>query len=697
MSDPSSKPLAEQLATPAQFLPGVGPQRGEILAKLGLRTAADLLFYFPRDYEEIGPRRSIAELVADEAASVVGKVEDYDLRETGPGRCIFGILLRDGNHYLRAVWFNQPYLERQFTIGRRVLLQGKPKISGMRWEMVHPQAEFLDDEEDPPGGGIVPIYGLTEGLKQGTIRRIVKSVAERFAPLMGEAMSPHLMSERALLPIGEALLQIHNPSDRDTLAKAKRRFIFQELLVMQLALAMRREKMRSTGAAAPLEVTAKIDARIRRLFPYSLTKDQEQAVAEIVPDLASERPMNRLLQGDVGTGKTLVAVYAMLVAVAHGCQAALMAPTEILARQHLRTLTELLAGSQVRLGMLAGSMTSAERERTLAAITAGEINLVVGTQAILTERVEFAKLGLVVIDEQHKFGVKQRAQLKQAAVAPHYLVMTATPIPRTLTMTQYGDLDVTTLRNGPPGRQKVHSYLGNAARRTSWWKFFREELQKGRQGFVIAPLVEESETVDAASAAELFEELANGELAGFRLGLVHGRLSSEEKEHVMEQFRDEEVQVLVATTAVEVGVDVPNATVMTIEGAERFGLAQLHQLRGRVSRGSHPGYVCVFPAREGEEAEKRLQAFVENGDGFKLAELDFELRGPGDLFGTKQHGLPPLRIADLNRDSAVLTEARHVARDLITADPQLAAPEHALLLKQVVQRYGKALDLGDVG
>ena len=697
MSDSASKSILEQLATPAQFLPGVGPQRAELLARMGLRTAAELLFNFPRDYEEMGQRRAISELVAEEAASVVGRIEDTDLRETGPGRSIFGVLLRDGNHYLRAVWFNQPYLEKQFTIGRRVLLQGKPKISGMRWEIVHPKAEFLDDEEDPPGGGILPVYGLTEGLRQGNMRRMVKGVVEKFAPLIEEALPPKILSDQKLLPIGEALQQIHSPDDRDKLEQARRRFIFQELLVMQLALAMRREKMRSSGAAAAMPVTAKIDARIRRLFPFPLTKDQDRAVAEIAPDLASDRPMNRLLQGDVGTGKTLVAVYAMLVAVAHGCQAALMAPTEILARQHLRTLTELLASSRVRLALLAGSLTTAERERTLASIAAGEIDLVIGTQAILQERVEFAKLGLVVIDEQHKFGVKQRAQLKQAGVAPHYLVMTATPIPRTLTMTQYGDLEVTTLREGPSGRQKVHSYLGNEVRRASWWEFYRWELRKGRQGFVIAPLVEESETIDAASAAELFEELSDGELAGFRLGLVHGRLSADEKEHVMEQFRDEELQVLVATTAVEVGVDVPNATVMTIEGAERFGLAQLHQLRGRVSRGSHPGYVCVFPAKEGEDAEKRLQAFVENADGFRLAELDFGLRGPGDLFGTKQHGLPPLRIADLNRDATVLSEARQVARDLITADPKLAAPECAILLKQVVQRYGKALDLGDVG
>jgi len=408
-------------------------------------------------------------------------------------------------------------------------------------------------------------------------------------------------------------------------------------------------------------------------------------------------PMNRLLQGDVGSGKTVVAVYAMLLAVAHGYQAAMMAPTEVLARQHALTLDRMLAASQVRRAQLTGGLTAAQRAALLQLIAAGEVDLVIGTQAIIQEDVSFGKLGLVVIDEQHKFGVRQRAILKQAGADPHYLVMTATPIPRSVTMTLFGDLDVSTLRDSPPGRQKINTYLASDDQRAKWWDFFRRKLREGRQGFVITPLVEESEAVESVSLAETYEKLANGELEAFRLGLLHGRMTPAEKDAVMADFRRGEIQVLVATSVVEVGVDVPNATLMTIEGGHRFGLAQLHQLRGRISRGKFPGFCCVFGDPQTEDSRERLKAFVASTDGFELAETDFRLRGPGDVFGTKQHGLPPLRIADLLRDQSLLEEARRDAHDLVTADPGLSSEEHAKLRRMMLVRYGKALDLGDVG
>jgi ATP-dependent DNA helicase RecG len=407
--------------------------------------------------------------------------------------------------------------------------------------------------------------------------------------------------------------------------------------------------------------------------------------------------MNRLLQGDVGSGKTIVAVYAMLLAVAHKAQVVLMAPTEVLARQHLETLEVLLAGSHTRLGLLTGGQTPKTRRELLAQIASGEIQVVIGTQAVVAGDVPFARLGLVVIDEQHKFGVRERAALKHSSVDPHYLVMTATPIPRTLTMTLFGDLDVTTLRDSPPGRQNVHTYFPPAEDRARWWEFFRRKLREGRQGYVIVPLVEGSERVQAASLDETYEALANGELEAFRIGLIHGRMTPREKHAAMDAFRRGETQVLVATSVVEVGVDVANATLMTIEGAERFGLAQLHQLRGRVSRGTFPGYCCLFAPALSDEAAARLKAFVESNDGFRLAEVDFELRGPGDLLGTRQHGLPPLRIADLVRDAATVEEARRDARELVGSDPGLVRPEHALLRRMALVRYGKSLDLGDVG
>ena len=446
-----------------------------------------------------------------------------------------------------------------------------------------------------------------------------------------------------------------------------------------------------------LEATVKVDTRIRRLIPFALTDGQNRAIAEIAGDMAQRMPMNRLLQGDVGSGKTVVAVYAMLLAVAHGAQAALMAPTEILARQHHATLERLLAGSQVRLGLLTGGLRQQARAEMLAQLKAGEVQIVIGTQAVVESEAAFANLGLVVIDEGHKFGVRQRATLKQAGPQPHYLVMTATPIPRTIAMALFGDLDVSTLRDAPPGRQQVHTYSPQPDQRSRWWEFFRRKLREGRQGYVVTPLVAESETMPVLSLDETYEGLVNGELAEFRLGLVHGRMSAEEKQAAMEAFRQGDTQVLVATSVIEVGVDVPNATLMTIEGAERFGLAQLHQLRGRVSRGAFAGYCCLFADPQTDDARARLAALVETTDGFRLAEIDFDLRGPGDLLGTRQHGMPPLRIADLRRDMAVLEEARRDAQATPGRRPRLAAPEHNKLRRMALVRYGQMLELGDVG
>jgi ATP-dependent DNA helicase RecG len=399
----------------------------------------------------------------------------------------------------------------------------------------------------------------------------------------------------------------------------------------------------------------------------------------------------------VGSGKTVVAVYAMLLAVAHGYQAVLMAPTEILARQHAQTLERMLAHSQVRRVQLLGGLSPRQRTELLIKIAAGEADLVVGTQAVIQDDVHFRKLGLVVIDEQHRFGVRQRATLKGAGLAPHYLVMTATPIPRSVTLALFGDLDVSVIPDAPPGRPKIHTYLADESKRERWWEFFRKKLHEGRQGYVVAPLVEDSEGIAAASLDAMYESLANGPLEAFRLGLVHGRMTGEEKDAVMARFRAGEIQVLVCTSVVEVGVDVPNATLMTIENGERFGLAQLHQLRGRISRGRFPGYCTVFAEPKTEESRKRLEAFVSTTDGFRLAEIDFALRGPGELFGTRQHGLPPFRVADLVRDAEILAEARRDARELVASDPGLSQPDHALLRRMMLARYGKELDLGDVG
>ena len=692
----SSDKTADLLTSPVQFIKGVGPQRAELLAKLRLRTVRDVLFFFPRDYQDLTDVRSVDEFEEDTLLSVHGMVEEVELRNTGPGRSMLGVLVRQENYYLRALWWNQPFMRDKFAIGQRVLLSGKAALHGGRWQMTHPRVQFLEPGQEQPEGKLLPVYPLTLGLNQGQVRHVVRTVLDRYLDAVDEVFPAQFLEEHRLCAIKEALPQIHFPVSRQTLHQARRRFVYQELLVLQLALALRRQQYSASRAPA-LESTAKIQARIERLLPFELTTGQRQAWSEVSADMGRGFPMNRLLQGDVGSGKTIVAVCAMLLAVAHGYQAALMAPTEILAHQHARTLATLLEHATVRIGVLTGSLTGSARQKMLDSISRGEIDLVVGTQAIVHAEAQFAKLGLVVIDEQHKFGVRQRASLKQAGVDPHYLVMTATPIPRTVAMTQFGDLDISTISDSPPGRQTVHTYLPTPEERPKWWDFFRRKLREGRQGYVVVPLIEGSDQVAAASLDETYEDLVHGELEAFRVDLVHGRLSSPEKEAAMDAFRRGQTQVLVATSVVEVGVDIPNATIMTILDAQRFGLAQLHQLRGRICRGTHPGYCCLFADQQSEDAERRLQALLESTDGFRLAELDFELRGPGDLLGTRQHGLPPLRIADLTRDADILSEARGDARALVESDPRLSQPEHERLRRMVIARYGRALALGDVG
>ncbi len=692
---------SQDLATPVQFLKGGGPDRAKRLAKVGLRTARDLLFYLPRSYEDLTKIRTIATMIAGETNSIVGVVDESDLREIGRDRSILSVLIKDDNEYLRCTWFNQPFLHAKLRTGQKLLISGTAKLKAGRWEMTHPKTKLLGDA-DAAQGQVVPVYSLTEGVNQTQMRRLVHLAVDEYAEMIPEVFPEPFLAEKSLLGIGETLREIHGPQCPELLEQARRRLIYQELLILQLAVAIQRQRMQASPAPQ-MEVSPKIDSRIRRRFPFPLTEDQNSAIDDIVADLAKPTPMNRLVQGEVGSGKTVVAEYAMLASVALGRQAVMMAPTDVLARQHLKTLERDLAESQVAIGMLTGSLTPAQRRDLIRAAAEEEIDILVGTQAIAhaleSSELQIPKLGLVIIDEQHKFGVRQRAQLKKAGVDAHYLVMTATPIPRTVAISLFGDLDVSSLRKPPPGRQTVHSYIGEESQREKWWEFFRRKLDEGSQGYVIVPLIEETDDTDGGvrSLQQAFEELASDRLESYRLGLLHGRMGGDEKEDVMSRFHRGETQVLVATTVVEVGVDVPNATLMTIENGERFGLAQLHQLRGRISRGARPGYLCVFAAPESEQASERLTAFAATNNGFELAEIDFKLRGPGDIFGVRQHGMPPFRIANLQRDGEIVKTAREDARRLIDADPELTDKAWRKVREMVFRRFGEALDLGDVG
>ena len=481
-----------------------------------------------------------------------------------------------------------------------LLVAGKMKHRNGRWETTHPHNEIIESDGDSVAGKLLPVYPLTEGINQGAMRRIMQIVVERCLADVEEIFSPAFCREKKMVGIHEALRGIHLPEDHPRLEEARYRLVYQELLLLQLGLGLRRVIRASASTAPLLERSPKIDARIRRLFPFDLTKGQDAAIEDIAQDLGQSHPMNRLLQGDVGSGKTVIALYATLLAVAHGYQVAIMAPTEVLARQHARVLGEFLAKSRVRTQLITGGLSRSQRELVLAEISQGTTDVAIGTHALVQPDVTFAKLGLVIIDEQHKFGVRQRAELKDDG--PHYLVMTATPIPRTLTMTLFGDLDVSTLRDAPPGRQPIHTYLPEEDERGKWWTFFRSQLDQGRQGYVIAPLIEESELWDVASLTEVYKEISTGILKDYRIGMLHGKMTGIEKDNVITDFYNGRLQVLVSTTVVEVGIDVPNASLMAIEGAERFGLAQLHQLRGRIGRGKHPGYCALFGDHDNEKA-----------------------------------------------------------------------------------------------
>jgi len=679
-----------------QYLKGVGPARAELLAKLNIHTVGDLIFHFPRSYDDLTEVRTMDKIEAGVLQTVQGEVVEIEGKELPDGRRVTQVVISDPKgKCVAGVWFNSLLIVGKVHYGQQVAFSGKPKWFRDHWTMNHPRVQVLNDSEAKLE--VVPVYPLTEGLRPENLREAIRYALAKAGEEVAETLPEPTRIKREYPPVTQALWHVHFPEIVAQGVHARRRFIYEEFLILQVALAVRRRSVRDRQQAPKLTTTQAIDSHIRKLFPFALTGDQNRAIASIVKDLASERPMQRLLQADVGAGKTAVAVYALLVAVANKHQAILMAPTEVLAQQHWRTIEQYLANSRVRRALLTGSATAKEREATLAGIKAGEIDLVIGTQSLIADNVEFAKLGLVVIDEQHKFGVTQRARVKKLGVDPHYLVMTATPIPRTIALSIFGDLDTSTIKQMPPGRQRVLTRWNDESQRDRLYQRFADEMKKGRQAFIVCPLVDESETLDLTSATELYEILRTGPFKDFRVGLLHGRLSDDEKSRVMTEFRERKLDLLVTTVVIEVGVDVPNATLMIIEHAERFGLSQLHQLRGRVTRGTIAGECYLFAGMTTDEARQRLRAISRITDGFTLAEEDARLRGLGEFFGTRQHGLGDLRFGDLLQDFDLLEIARADAIELVGADAGLRQPEHAALRHAVLARYGQSLDLAAIG
>jgi ATP-dependent DNA helicase RecG len=694
------------LDTPLQYLKGVGPRRAADLQRVGLTTVEDLLYRFPIRYEDRGSFQTISSLRPGQAASVVGEIVSCGIRPTRRPRFkIFEMLVRDRTGALRAVFFNQPFLNDVFHPHQRVILFGKLELTPHGMQLQNPQYEILKQEGDAEGaeaeddtlhtGRIVPIYEKTGTLTTKMQRAIVHQALSGLPAEVPDPLPKDVRSRQQLVDRRTALFDVHFPpagGSIETLnafrSPAQRRLIFEEFFLFQLGLVMRRR--RSDEERKPRSVVINDDIResARRVLPVRLTGDQKKAVAEIVEDMKRPQPMNRLLQGDVGSGKTIVALMAALVAMENGLQVAFMAPTEILAEQHFITIRRLLESSRFRIALLTGATPARKRRELHAELAGGSLHLAVGTHALVQDPVAFRELGLVIIDEQHRFGVLQRATLRTKGLHPDVLVMTATPIPRTLALTTYGDLDVSVMREMPPGRHPIKTIAKPESRREEIYEFVRAQIESGRQVYVIYPLIEESEKVDLRAATEMADHLSHDVFPAYRVALLHGKMKADAKERVMAAFARGELDVLVSTTVVEVGVDVPNAAVMVVEHAERFGLSQLHQLRGRVGRGPHQSYcVLLYQSPLTDQGRARLKALTETSDGFEIAERDLELRGPGDFFGTRQSGMPTLRVGDLVRDHQLMEDAR---REAVAAldDKNQAATLAAFVKTSWEQRFG---------
>lgn len=699
-----------RLQTPIQYVKGVGPKLARLFEKKGIRTVEEALYFLPRSYEDRRHLKKISELHAGRKETGFGEIllagmAFFQNRK----KKVFEVLVGDGSGMLTLKWFhgNERYLTERFKKGRRLIFSGEVRWFNYQKEIHHPDVEIVegDIEEDYLNfKRIVPIYSETEGLYQRTLRRLMKNIVDGYSDELKSPIPAEILERQDLIDFSEAFRRVHFPPDGESIEKLNlhrsdghRRIIFDEFFFLELGLALRRR-----GTALETGISFKTEGRLSKSLldrlSFRLTAAQERTLSEIVEDMEKPHPMNRLIQGDVGSGKTIVALLACLRVVECGYQAAIMAPTEVLTEQHYLTIHRWVEPLGIRVALLTSNIKGSEREEIYGRIRRGEVQIVIGTHAVIQEQVEFHRLGLAIIDEQHKFGVVQRGLLKKKGENPDVLVMTATPIPRTLAMTLYGDLDISLIDEMPPGRMPVETKVFSESARGRVYRIVEEEVKKGRQAFIVYPLVEESEKLDLKDATRMAEHLQKEVFPAFRIGLLHGRMRSDEKEAIMMAFKERKIDILVATTVIEVGIDIPNASVMVVEHAERFGLSQLHQLRGRIGRGQYPSK-CILLAqyRSSEEARFRLRAMEQTNDGFKIAEQDLELRGPGEFFGIRQSGLPDFRVAHILRDTPILIEARKEAFRLVQEDPDLEKPSHSALKEVLKKRWRGRLELATIG
>ncbi|MBT3363900.1 MAG: ATP-dependent DNA helicase RecG [Chloroflexi bacterium] len=692
--------------SPITDIKGISARMHTKFNKLNVHTIKDMLYFFPRRHIDYSKTMPIAQLEVGVEQTVIGTIWQAALKGIGRfGRKATEVIIGDQTGNMRIVWFNQPYLVKKMRTNEKIAISGR--ISSYMGQKVFesPVYEILTSDDLVHTGRLVPVYPLTEGLAARTVRRHIKAAVDLWASRLPDFLPRSVKDHAGLMSLGIAIEQAHYPDSEQTKNESRTRLAFDELFLIQLGVLSRRREWQEQQDVVPLDKHLDCVDKFVSTLPYALTGAQRRALDVVLADMGSNKPMSRLIQGDVGSGKTVVAAAAIILAVANSAQVAFMAPTEILAEQHYRTIAKLFGASDVdgntfelssdtfgfhiRVCLLMGSTKKKDRKPIYESIADGSIDIVIGTHAIIQESVEFKELGFAIVDEQHRFGVLQRSALREKGTSPHVLVMSATPIPRTLALTLYGDLDISVIDEMPPGRQEIMTRLGGPQNRSKAYQFIHDKIKAEQQAFIICPLVEESEAIDAKAAVAEHARLTRDVFPQLNLGLIHGRMSSADKEEAMHKFKDGEYNILVSTSVVEVGIDVPNATVMLIEGADRFGLSQLHQFRGRVGRGDKKSYCILLAEKPSSEATERLQIMEQTSDGFKLAEEDLRLRGAGEFFGTRQSGLPDLRMARLS-DTLLLEQARAEAIQLFKDDPNLAKPEHALLLKEVDKLWSSA-------